>query len=48
MVWSTHFATTLLKNHPDIDVRATQNRRLVLLHVGILAVLVGVPTFGGG
>jgi nitrite reductase (NO-forming) len=44
MVWSTHFATTLLKNHPDIDVRATQNRRLVLLHVGILAVLVGVPT----
>ncbi|WP_068328340.1 multicopper oxidase domain-containing protein [Janibacter terrae] len=44
MVWSTHFATTLLKNHPDIDLRATQNRRLVLLHLGVLAVLVGVPT----
>ncbi|WP_068261457.1 multicopper oxidase domain-containing protein [Janibacter limosus] len=44
MVWSAHFATTLLKNNPDIDVRAMQNRRLVLLHVGILAVLVGVPT----
>ena len=44
MVWSTHFATTLLKNDPDIDERATQNRRLVLLHVGIIAVLVGVPT----
>ncbi|KRE39281.1 hypothetical protein ASG73_02800 [Janibacter sp. Soil728] len=43
MVWSTHFATTLLKDNPDIDVRAMQNRRLVLLHVGILAVLVGVP-----
>lgn len=44
MVWSAHFAATLLKHHPDIDVRATQNRRLVLLHLGILAVLVGVPT----
>lgn len=44
MVWSTHFATTLLKTHPDVDDRATQNRRLVLLHLGIIAVLVGVPT----
>ena len=44
MVWSTHFAVSLLKNHPDIDARATQNRRLVLLHLGIIAVLVGVPT----
>ncbi len=44
MVWSTHFTVSLLKNNPDIDVRATQNRRLVLLHLGIIAVLVGVPT----
>ncbi|WEV77130.1 multicopper oxidase domain-containing protein [Janibacter cremeus] len=44
MVWSTHFTVSLLKNHPDIDVRATQNRRLVLLHLGIIGVLVGVPT----
>ena len=44
MVWSSHFATTLLKHRPDIDVRATHNRRLVLLHLGIIAVLVGVPT----
>ena len=44
MVWSTHFTVSLLKNSPDIDVRATQNTRLVLLHVGIIGVLIGVPT----
>ncbi|WP_277453367.1 multicopper oxidase domain-containing protein [Janibacter sp. DB-40] len=44
MVWSTHFTVSLLKNDPDIDVRATQNRRLVLLHLGVIGVLVGVPT----
>lgn len=43
MVWSTHFAAALLKNHPGTDVRATQNRRLVLLHLGVIAVIVGVP-----
>lgn len=44
MVWSTHFTTTLIQSPPDIDGRATQDRRLVLLHLGIIAVLVGVPT----
>nr|WP_185992544.1 multicopper oxidase domain-containing protein [Janibacter cremeus] len=44
MVWSTHFTVSLLKNRPDIDLRATQNRRLVLLHLGIIGVLIGVPT----
>lgn len=44
MVWSTHFTVSLLKNHPGIDERATQNRRLVLLHLGIIGVLIGVPT----
>ncbi len=44
MVWSTHFATTLLKTGPRVEGRGPQNRRLILLHVGITAVLVGVPT----
>ncbi len=44
MVWSTHFATTLLKTGPQLDERTTQNRRLILLHLGIVAVVVGIPT----
>lgn len=44
MVWSTHFATTLLKTAPDLDPRAAQGRRLLLLHAGAVLVLVGVPT----
>lgn len=44
MVWSSHFATTLLKHAPGIDEQRTQDRRLVLLHLGVIAVLIGVPT----
>src|SRR5699024_12428415 len=44
MVWSSHFATRLLKHAPGIDEQRTQDRRLVLLHLGVIAVLIGVPT----
>lgn len=44
MVWSTYFAQALLKTPPTLDDRRTQSRRLWLLLVGVLAVLIGVPT----
>lgn len=43
VVWSTHFTRALLKTPPQIDERPQQNRRLVLLLIGTLLVLVGVP-----
>ena len=46
MVWSVYFANALLKTK-DVDPRKIQNIRLTLLQVGILAVVIGVPTFQG-
>lgn len=43
MVWSVHFTNTLLKTQ-DLDDRRTQNRRLLVLQAGMLAVFLGVPT----
>lgn len=44
MVWSTHFTQALLKTRPGVDDRRLQSRRLMLLLVGTLLTLVGVPT----
>ncbi|GAB98307.1 nitrite reductase (NO-forming) [Kineosphaera limosa] len=44
MVWSAHFAQALLKTRPELDARATQNRRLLTLLAGTTLVMVGVPT----
>lgn len=44
MVWSEHFATTLLRVADTPERRAAQNRRLALLAAGALAVFVGVPS----
>ncbi|HET6966689.1 MAG TPA: copper oxidase, partial [Ornithinibacter sp.] len=44
IVWSTHFTQALLKTPADIDDRRQQDRRILLLIVGVAAVLVGVPT----
>ncbi|WP_022918574.1 multicopper oxidase domain-containing protein [Ruania albidiflava] len=44
MVWSTYFTQALLKTPPTLDDRRVQARRLWLLLLGVLAVLVGVPT----
>ncbi|OAV53333.1 multicopper oxidase domain-containing protein [Enteractinococcus helveticum] len=43
MVWSVHFTNALLKT-PDVESRRTQNIRLILLQLGMLAVFIGVPT----
>ncbi len=43
MVWTAHFAQALLKTPPGLDDRRIQSRRLVLLLVGTLLVLAGVP-----
>ena len=43
MVWSVYFSDALLKTR-DVDSRRTQNIRLILLQVGMLAVFIGVPT----
>ncbi|GAA1798754.1 multicopper oxidase domain-containing protein [Nostocoides veronense] len=42
MVWSTHFSQALLKTGPDLDSRATQDRRAMLLFIGVAAVATGV------
>ncbi|HEY0644905.1 MAG TPA: copper oxidase, partial [Nocardioides sp.] len=44
MVWSTHFAATILKSPPTIDDRRVQSRRLLLLLAGTSMVVVGVPS----
>ncbi len=44
MVWSTHFTQALLKTQPGLDDRRVQSRRLVLLLLGTVVTLVGVPT----
>ena len=44
MVWSTYFAQALLKTPPTLDDRKVQANRLWLLLLGVLTVLVGVPT----
>ncbi|GAA4114670.1 cbb3-type cytochrome c oxidase subunit I [Enteractinococcus coprophilus] len=46
MVWSVYFANALLKTK-DVDPRSIQNIRLTLLQVGILAVVIGVPSLQG-
>ncbi|MFP5416886.1 MAG: multicopper oxidase domain-containing protein [Actinomycetes bacterium] len=43
LVWSEHFAHTLLRSPPDAAGRRRQDRRVGLLLVGSLAVFVGVP-----
>ncbi|WP_226913221.1 multicopper oxidase domain-containing protein [Gephyromycinifex aptenodytis] len=43
MVWSTHFTQALLKTGPHLDPRSSQNKRLALLHIGVILVLIGVP-----
>ncbi|QIK72738.1 multicopper oxidase domain-containing protein [Propioniciclava coleopterorum] len=44
MVWSEHFAHTLLRSLPDDAGRRRQDQRIGLLGVGSLLVFVGVPT----
>ncbi|MEO6880374.1 MAG: hypothetical protein ABI181_05385 [Mycobacteriaceae bacterium] len=44
MVWSAHFAQSLLKASPTLDVRRAQSARLWTLLAGTSLVLVGVPT----
>lgn len=44
MVWSAHFAQSLLKASPALDVRRTQSARLWTLLAGTTLVLLGVPT----
>ncbi len=44
LVWSRHFADALLHTAPRPDDRRVQSRRLLLLNLGVLAVVVGVPT----
>ncbi len=43
MVWSEHFAHTLLRSLPDDAGRRRQDRRIALLGAGSLLVFVGVP-----
>ncbi len=43
MVWSTHFTQALLKTPESLDDRSRQNRRILLLVLGVTAVFVGVP-----
>ena len=45
MVWSVHFSKALLKT-PDVESRRTQNIRLILLQIGMLAVFIGAPLLG--
>ncbi|MGD7705456.1 multicopper oxidase domain-containing protein [Microlunatus sp. Y2014] len=44
MVWSAHFARTLLRAPEDPVARRAESVRLLLLLLGAAAVLVGVPT----
>lgn len=43
MVWSEHFAHTLLRTSLDADGKRLQDRRIQLLALGSLAVFVGYP-----
>lgn len=44
LVWSRYFADALLHTAPDPSARARQDRRLVLLNLGVLLVVTGVMT----
>lgn len=44
IVWSTYFTQALLKTSEDLDPRRLQSVRIVLVIVGVLCVLIGVPT----
>ncbi|GGB44853.1 hypothetical protein GCM10011492_39930 [Flexivirga endophytica] len=44
IVWSTYFAQALLKTSEDVDPRRLQSARIVLVIIGVVCVLVGVPT----
>ena len=44
MVWSTYFAQALLKTSDGFDPRRLQSARIVVVILGVLCVLVGVPT----
>ena len=44
LVWSTHFTQALLKTPSTLDDRRMQSIRLSLNIIGVLLVLIGVPT----
>lgn len=44
LVWSRYFTDALLRSDPNATDRPRQNRRLVLLTIGVVLVLVGVIT----
>ncbi|MFC6705583.1 multicopper oxidase domain-containing protein [Flexivirga alba] len=44
IVWSTYFAQALLKTSENLDPRRLQSARILLVILGVLCVLVGVPT----
>jgi len=44
IVWSSYFAEVVIKTPEDIDPRSLQSVRIVLVVVGVLCVLIGVPT----
>lgn len=44
LVWSRYFTDALLHTAPDPSARPRQNRRLLLLNVGVLLVVIGVMT----
>ncbi|MDO5698585.1 MAG: multicopper oxidase domain-containing protein [Dermatophilus congolensis] len=43
MVWSIHFADSLLRMRADVESRTRKTWRLGMLQVGVVLVLVGVP-----
>ncbi|RNI21078.1 multicopper oxidase domain-containing protein [Flexivirga caeni] len=44
IVWSTYFTQALLKTSDDLDPRGRQSARIVTVILGVVCVLVGVPT----
>ncbi len=44
LVWSRYFTDALLHTAPEPSARPRQNRRLLLLNVGVLLVVTGVMT----
>lgn len=44
IVWSTYFAQALLKTPEELDPRHLQSVRITLVIIGVLCVLIGVPT----
>src|SRR5690242_703040 len=44
LVWSRHFADTLLRTAPRLHDGRNQNIRLGLLNLGVVLVVIGVPS----